>query len=109
MKEVDIDGKFTYSNIAVVSLTKAASVTTFPNPFLSSLTVNFNSAASTVVMLKLSNASGATVRMLDQRIEKGATQIAIRNLDRLSAGIYFLELVDKSTGARISQKLIKNQ
>ena len=108
MKEVDVDGKFIFSNIVVLSLTGTASVTTYPNPFLSSLTVNFNSTSSTVVRLRLSNAGGATMQVFDQQVAKGSSQITVRNLDGLSAGIYMLELIDKSTGSRVSQKLIKN-
>jgi hypothetical protein len=108
VKQVDIDNKSTYSSIVVVKLNKTASITTMPNPFLSSITVNFNSSAATVVTLNLMNTAGLKIRTFNQTVEKGVNQIALKDLDRLSAGMYLLEVIDKSTGSRISEKLIKN-
>ena len=108
VKQVDIDNKSTYSSVVLVKLNKSATFTTMPNPFLSSIAVNFNSTTTTIVTLNLMNSAGLTIRTFNQPVEKGVNQIALNDLDRLSAGMYLLEVIDKSTGSRISQKLIKN-
>ena len=108
VKQVDIDNKSTYSKIVLVRLTSAASVTTLPNPFLSNVTININSTVTGVVLLRLTNAAGLTIRSLNQPVEKGTNQITLTDLDKLSTGMYLLEVIDKVNGSRISQKLIKN-
>ena len=108
VKQVDIDKKASYSKIVLVRLTNSASITTMPNPFLSSVTVNINNPTQGVVVIRLSNSAGLTIRSFDQHVERGVNQLAITDLDRLSAGMYLLEVIDKANGTRISQKLIKN-
>jgi len=107
--ETDINSKITVSNIVLVNLKTSATISTWPNPFQSVINVNINSTTKTEVILKISNVAGVTIRSFKQQIEKGITQVALKDFDRLPAGMYLLEVIDQATGKRTTEKLIKNR
>lgn len=107
VKEIDIDGKTTVSNIVLVTLKSSATISTWPNPFTSSVTVSINSSSSTTLMMRITNVSGLTIKTYKQAVQKGVTQITINEFDKLAAGVYLLEIVDTINGSRTTEKLIK--
>lgn len=107
VREIDTDGKTAISNIAIIVLKNSATISTWPNPFRSSLTVNIKSNASAVLMMRITNAAGLTIKTFRQPVEKGMTQITLNELNKLSAGVYLLEIIDENTGSRTTEKLIK--
>ncbi len=98
LKQVDLDGNSSLSNIVSVNVNiKTAVVKTFPNPFTSTITVSFNDKILLNSIAILRNATGITVGkyiLSDYR-----TSI---NLQNMSKGMYILSL---SNGEVI--KLIK--
>jgi hypothetical protein len=108
VRETDIDGKTIISNVVVVKLNKTADITTWPNPFVSSVTININSIQASEMNFNLINVAGIKVRSFSQKISKGINQVAIQDLENLPGGIYILEIVDKNSGKRTITKLIRN-
>jgi hypothetical protein len=107
VKLVDIDGKYSYSNIVPVRLLKKPGVSVWPNPFQSYITVGITVAKETRVTINLTDVNGRLVRSLVQQVPKGASQVSIRDLDRLPAGVYLVEITDQQAGTTF-QKLVKN-
>lgn len=97
IRQVDLDGKFTYSNVVAIQNIKAANgplVQVYPNPFTQQLNVKVQSAAApaTEDRLELYNNAGILVynRSLANRPANGV--VNINNLPFLTQGVYFLRV-----------------
>jgi hypothetical protein len=90
---VDIDGKFTYSKVASVTLNNAA-ITLFPNPASQRVTV----AAPGDTQVQVINAQGQTVL---QKVFNTSSEIDISSL---SKGMYIFRFLqkDKITSQKVS-------
>jgi hypothetical protein len=107
IKLVDQDGKFTYSNIVVVRISKKPGVTVWPNPFQSYVTVSITTERDAMVDVNLIDVSGKVLKKISQSVSRGISQIVIKDLDQLPGGVYLMEIADKSAGTTY-QKLLKN-
>ncbi len=99
LKQVDIDGRFTYSKVVYVNGSKSGSVKVkiFPNPFVNEIQVTgISSAEMNKGNIRLYNVTGAQV---DFQIS-GAN--AIQVADNLPAGLYILKVKDAA------YKIMKN-
>jgi Secretion system C-terminal sorting domain len=97
IRQVDLDGKFTYSNVVAIQNTKAANgplVQVYPNPFTQQLNVKVHSAAApaTEDRLELYDNAGILVynRSLANRPANGV--VNINNLPFLTQGVYYLRV-----------------
>jgi hypothetical protein len=108
VKLVDIDAKSKYSNVTVVRLAQKLQVSAWPNPFQSAITISISSDKATPFDIKLVDISGKLIRMTSQNVAKGLSQIALRDFDKLPAGIYLLQLTDQRTSITTVQRLMKN-
>ena len=108
IKQIDVNNKFTYSNIIKVKLSalKGIVVQVSPNPFRESVTVNMTSADNGRVVIKIRSLSGQTMFTKEITVKKGKNSLQIGNLEGLSKGTYITQtlindlLVD-------TQKIIK--
>jgi Secretion system C-terminal sorting domain len=97
LKMVDNDGKFTYSNIIVLSNQNTTTVSVYPNPVTDKATLQFSDNKLLNTTAKLTDMSGRLV-----------STIAIKNnfetidMGKLPAGIYMLQLADGTV-----QKILK--
>ncbi len=107
VKLVDLDGKISYSNTVVVRLTQKPGVTVWPNPFESYITIGITTKKETTVEIKIVDVNGKNIRNISQAAPRGLSQITIRDLEKLPAGMYLVEITDKSAGTTF-QKIIKN-
>lgn len=107
IRQVDLDGKFTYSNIAVVKPPFEEGVKVWPNPFQSSLTLSIGSGTYKTYVFTLTDANGKLIRQIKQEVMPGPTQITWHGLEALSAGTYFIEIHDLFTNQRAVQKVTK--
>jgi hypothetical protein len=108
VKLVDLDGKMKYSNVVVVKLSQKLQVTTWPNPFQSSITISVTTDKSTTFDIRMMDVSGKLIRKTSQAVGKGTTQIALKDFDKLPGGIYLLELRDEKSGNTTVQRMLKN-
>jgi hypothetical protein len=109
IRQVDVDTRSRLSNIGVVRLSKAIGISTWPNPFGSTITVNVNSAAETVLYVNLTDVTGRSLRSMNKTVSRGVNQVVINELDNLANGIYFLEITDRISGNKTVEKLMKNR
>lgn len=107
VKLVDNDGKVTYSNIVVVRISKKPGVTVWPNPFLSNVTISITTESETIIDVNMIDVSGKVLKTISQSVPRGISQISLKDLDQLPAGVYLMEIADKRAGTTY-QKLLKN-
>ncbi len=108
LKQVDIDGKFTYSTTIAVRLQAKNDIQMqiSPNPFTSKVNVNFTASESAVAEVRIMNMTGQKVVIQKVSISKGFNSIAVDGLSKLGNGVYIGQLV--VDGVVIdNQKIIK--
>jgi hypothetical protein len=108
LKQVDFNGKFTYSNTVRVNRVaeKATSMSAYPNPFNTSYNVSFDAAEAGAVTITMLDMQGRLVTAYTAKTVKGSNEIVVDNIDQLHAGIYFVHVtVDGETEVL---KLVKN-
>jgi len=98
LKMVDVDGKFTYSNVIMVRKEKKtiSGISLSPNPVISSAnaTVRFEAARNSVVNLRVVDMAGRQVIAQQNNVTEGTNSIQVNNLNRLQPGLYIIQLVN---------------
>ncbi len=107
VKLVDLDGKVTYSNVVALRLSKKPGVTIWPNPFHSNVTISITTERESTIIINLIDVNGKMIRTTSMPAPKGISTVNLNGLDQLPAGVYLVEITDKSAGTTF-QKLIKN-
>jgi hypothetical protein len=101
LKQVDKDGRFTYSTIRVVDLNKnayeSASLSVYPNPVVSTLIAEASGNVG-LASYKIFNDGGRMTgsgNLADQKAEI--------NMDRFESGIYYVEITDANDQATVTR------
>jgi len=92
LKQTDINGKFTYSDIAKVAFDKQSFVSIFPNPATSTVYINVSTDYDNAA-LKFVDALGREI--LSQKIS--SSNINSINTSNLNAGMYYV-IIDNGNG-----------
>lgn len=94
LKQVDINGNFTHSNIVAITFTiKGISISSvYPNPFVNLLKLDVSSDRSEMVRIQLSDNMGRVLQVFNQAVQKGVNKITLDNLAGLAPGIYNVEV-----------------
>ncbi len=93
LKQIDVDGRFTYSSIVSVKFDKEdiASFTFYPNPAKEILKINVGVIETENATIKLMNTVGQTV--ISKTINKlSSTSVISFDISALATGVYYLEL-----------------
>src|SRR6185312_15569988 len=86
------DGSTSYSPIKVVEFSSAASLTIYPNPANTTLTISIGSSGSgNPLGFRLVNMAGVVVQ--SRLIEPGAAAVTM-NTSSYAAGVFYLEILD---------------
>jgi hypothetical protein len=93
----DIDGKVTYSNVISTDMILFDEVAVYPSPFGNSFTVALNVKRDAVITTQLTDITGRTVRSATNRVEKGASEFTISDLENLASGTYYLKVTNQAT------------
>lgn len=98
LKMVDMDGKYTYSNVIMVRKEKKtiSGISLSPNPVMSSgnATVRFDAAGNAMVTLRVLDMAGRQVLQQQNNVTGGTNSIQVNNLNRLQPGLYIIQLVN---------------
>ncbi len=111
LKQVDVDGNFTYSPVKVVRISNITdqkiSVQVMPNPYMDKLNISFTSNSTGKAEIRMINASGAMVKKTESSINQGSNNLQLQDLSSQLPGLYVVNIVvnGQSIG---SQKIIKN-
>lgn len=99
LKQIDNDGKFKYSDVVAANVKPSLSVTVYPNPVSTVLTVNHSASAN---RLRITNLQGRKV--VEQAIAANTISTEV-NVANLNAGTYIV--VIEGLGGKTSTKFIK--
>lgn len=106
LKQLDADGRFTYSNTIAVNpaLNNINTVSVYPNPVQSNAQLNIHSTANTKAAVLVMDLAGKIVLHANIDVVKG-NQITQLDVSKLSTGSYQLILL--LNNEKITQQLIK--
>jgi Secretion system C-terminal sorting domain len=107
IKAVDIDGKYSYSNVVPLRLTKTGGVQIWPNPFVSDIRISYTAAANTSLDVRVIDNAGRTVSQSNYSVSRGLNQLSVNDVEALSPGVYIIRITDKNTNESFVQKLTK--
>lgn len=109
LRQVDIDGKYTYSHIIAVKLgsTNFQKIQVSPNPFSASLVIKFETAEKGNATINILNATGQKMAINNSNVNKGSNSIQIGSLESLPKGIYIAQVFVNGKISGI-QKVVKN-
>ena len=100
LKQKDLDGKSTYSNIVALTIDKSLLVMMYPNPVTQTSNVTITINRIETVNVKVINGAGAVVKQLQWKLTSGSTSNSI-DLSELAKGAYYLDI----SGETISKKI----
>jgi hypothetical protein len=108
LKQIDFDGKFTYSKIVSVNDNKESSnvVSVYPNPFTSDFNIQINTQQQGIVNIEIISIHGSLIATLTKEIKNGINIVPITENNSLKTGIYFVKT--NINGEIKTIKLIKN-
>jgi hypothetical protein len=108
LKIIDKNGSFSYSNIISIvnDNISVVTVSVFPNPFVSKITVQFNSTTKNINVIKLIDQTGKIINRNTQAGNIGINTITLQNLDSYATGIYFVEIWNGANKIK-TEKIVK--
>lgn len=109
LRQIDNDGKFTYSNVLAVRMRSNNSNTlvSYPNPVSNYLKLTVNAVENGNAEIRLTSLTGQTVASKQTTVNKGWNNLQIENLNSLSTGLYVAQVLINGTIIG-TQKIIKN-
>ena len=92
LKQVDFDGKKSFSKVASVKLKKSANeFSVSPNPFNSYVNINIDGTKNETSVVKVLTMSGKQLVSKSVQLHKGTNYVALSELSSLPAGNYLLQ------------------
>ncbi len=112
LKQTDFDGKSKTFEDVIVTYTESNSTSlltqhTYPNPFKTSFSINFESDKATQLSVEVLSSTGAFIDGETIICAKGNTQYEYQKGYLLTSGIYFVHVTDLASGQSTVQKIIK--
>lgn len=108
LKQIDFDRNFKYSNIIRIAAKGTTDITSYPNPFTSHVNVSISSSGNQQVTVSVYDAGGKRVRSEIKTLYAGNNSFCVTSLDRLTNGIYYLEIKNIALEILARAKLIKD-
>jgi predicted lipoprotein with Yx(FWY)xxD motif len=106
LKQMDRDGKFTYSAIILLqAAARSTAVSMFPNPASGKINITIQTNRSQKIQWQLLNNKGQLIKQGNWQLTQGSTALPAIDISAIASGIYYLKL----NGSSIQQvtKLIK--
>lgn len=106
LKQMDRDGKFTYSAIILLQATaRSAVVSMYPNPVSDKINITIQTSRSEKIQWQLLNNKGQLVKQGNWQLTQGSNALPAINISHVASGIYYLKL--NSSSLQQVTKLIK--
>jgi hypothetical protein len=100
IKQIDIDGHFTYSRIIALPINKNKNILLFyPNPVVNEANLTLTVNARQLVQGRIIDNAGKIVQQQQWNLSPGSTSVSL-NLGTLANGIYYLELKGETFNER---------
>lgn len=107
IRAMDNDGRYSYSNVVSVRLSKKAGIQLWPSPFRDNLNISYNAASTGKVAVTIVNAAGKVMVYSAFTVSQGVNQLNVTNLEKLSPGIYFVRVTDQLSQENYIYKITK--
>lgn len=95
LKQIDKDGKATFSSVVRLSLGSKSTFEVFPNPFTNNFTVSFGATKTSTATLKIQNSAGNLVFSKTINVVKGNNSVVMNSLPPLGPGIYYVTVYNE--------------
>ena len=96
LRNVDIDGSYTYSHIIRLSgPVNNLSISANPNPYTDRMKLNISSPVKETVTLLVNDVSGRNLHKQSVQLQAGVNAVEIKEPGSLSAGTYILTLISQ--------------
>jgi hypothetical protein len=108
MKIIDLDGRFEYSNIAIVSINETketAPLSVFPNPFTDKTYININATRTSDAKISVVDITGKMIIAYTETVVEGTSVLSLQQSESLKTGIYFVSI--EMNGQKQVAKLVK--
>jgi hypothetical protein len=106
LRQIDLDGKSTYSKeIDLVGTSNGSVINVYPNPAKDNVTVEYASNSNASLSLQVIDMSGRIIKQIQTKVTSGNNAILI-SLDGVSAGMYQLQLIENNRLSYV-QKIVK--
>ncbi|MEO6489702.1 MAG: choice-of-anchor tandem repeat GloVer-containing protein, partial [Ferruginibacter sp.] len=99
LKQKDIDGRFSYSQIVAISIRRAASFSIYPNPVQEKANLSINMEVAGSVQLRLLDNLGRILKQLQWIVNAGTNTLTM-DVGNLPKGVYYVELKGLLTNER---------
>jgi hypothetical protein len=94
LKQIDKNGKFSFSSVIKLSLSATtSSFQLFPNPVVNNFTASFTAPRTTTATLLIRNSNGQTVYSKSINVVKGSNAIPVNNVP-LTTGMYYVTIAN---------------
>jgi SdrD B-like domain/Secretion system C-terminal sorting domain len=107
IKAEDNAGRYAYSNVAPIRLSRLTGIKTWPNPFVSDIRITYNCTTNTKLDIELADNTGRKIWSGSFEVSRGLNQLSINGAEKFPAGIYFVKVIDNNTGQSFLEKLVK--
>ena len=110
LKQIDRDEKSSLTKVLIVRVYKTRAVqmiSVTPNPVVNNIKVNMDVNEASMIVVKLANNAGSEIMRKNTRASIGSNSIELEGTSKLSAGVYFMEVIVNSN-ERMAIKLVKN-
>ncbi|RZM12746.1 MAG: T9SS type A sorting domain-containing protein [Pedobacter sp.] len=108
LKDIDMDGKGTFSKIVSLNLDGRATTidfNTYPNPFVKDLKLVVNSQREKQATILLTDVTGQKYVAKTVLVQRGQNIVVLPDLEKLSKGVYMVQVIME--GETFTQKVIK--
>lgn len=107
LKLLDKDGRFQYSNIFMVNVAiMGIDVTAiYPGPFVDKINVTISSESGILADIMLFDCTGKVLSSQQAILNKGTTELTIKNLNKLAKGFYIIKV--RAGETVITKKIMK--
>ncbi|WP_205510813.1 T9SS type A sorting domain-containing protein [Longitalea arenae] len=82
-------------------------ITTRPNPFISSLTLEITASEDQPGVVRMADPSGKIISLFLWKLKKGVNISNINNLNKLDTGMYLLDVMDEKGHIMCSTQVVK--
>ena len=102
LKQLDIDGKYTYSQTIRIHSNgnERSGIRLYPNPATNATTLNINTENKVAAHIKIYNQLGLQLQQLQRSLIAGSNNIPVPGISTLPTGTYFITVEDE-TGKKI--------
>ncbi len=92
LKQIDFDGKYSYSAVQSVLFESGSAFSIYPNPTHGDLLINYESAADYEIIVRVFDILGAVVKQVKLHVDEGGNNLTL-DLNELANGQYKIMII----------------